>query len=34
VALLTPLPIHAGLLQDANGGLKNPIYIAPSRGPL
>jgi ABC-type dipeptide/oligopeptide/nickel transport system permease subunit len=32
VALLTPLLIHAGLLPDANAGLENPIYAAPSWG--
>jgi peptide/nickel transport system permease protein len=32
VALLTPLLIHAGLLPDANSGLENPIYAAPSWG--
>jgi len=32
VALLTPLLIHTGLLPDANAGLENPIYAAPSWG--
>ena len=32
VALVTPLLIHAGLLPDANAGLENPIYAAPSWG--
>ena len=30
VALITPLLVSAGVLPDANSGLENPIYSAPS----
>ncbi|QNJ10907.1 ABC-type oligopeptide transporter/ membrane component [Synechococcus sp. M16.1] len=30
VALITPLLVSAGVLPDANAGLENPIYSAPS----
>ena len=30
VALITPLLVSAGILPDANAGLENPIYSAPS----
>ena len=30
IALITPALIAAGLLPDANAGLSNPIYDAPS----